>query len=314
MTTQHELSFASDFPPRDLSLKIRPVPHKRSFNITSFGPGADPAIQRTARSVSDVDLNIRPSIYSDDPEFDSQVFERERLHNRWIRDDEDWLGYKMRSDDNRKLLSCVEAHQNRTRGPLNEAPTDPTWGYYIFVTAYSDVSRQKLEPAMEALVRLTIRNLRSISSSPYGEEAAKRFKLDVVEDKEALEGASEDRVREEFCAQLRGLGMLEDDLMFRGIGSSRFTACILFDENTIEKLSNISFSIHLEKDELQIEDMSIRLIDPKWDYPAEPYPEAIEDGVPYRGADDCPVSGIAELYRRMQGDLMEEYPLLLTLA
>ncbi|KAM0348394.1 hypothetical protein ACHAPU_004364 [Fusarium lateritium] len=313
MTTHHE-SFASDFPPRDPSLEVRPVPHRRSFNIRSFGPGADPAIQRTARSVSDVDLNIRPSIYSDDPEFDSQVFEQERLHNRWIRDDEDWLEYKMRSDDNRKLLSSVEAHQNKTRGPLNEAPTDPTWGYYVFVTAYSDVARQKLEPAVEALVRLTIRNLRSISSSPYCEEAAKRFKLDVVEDKEALGGASEDRVREEFCAQLRGLGMLEDDLMFRGIGSSRFTACILFDENTIKKLSAISFSINLEKDELQVEDMSLKLIDPKWDYPAEPYPEAIEDGVPYRGADDCPVSGIAELYRRMQGDLMEEYPLLLTLA
>ncbi|KAM0245463.1 hypothetical protein ACHAP5_005419 [Fusarium lateritium] len=314
MTTQEEPNFSSNFPPRDPSLESRPVPHKRTFNIRSFGPGADPAIQKIARSVSDVDLNIRPSNYSDDPEFDSQVFERERPHNRWVRDDEDWLGYRMRSDDNRKLLSAVEGYQNKTRGPLGQAVTDPTWGYYIFVTAYSGKARQQLAPAVDALVRLTIRSLRSISISAYCEEAIKRFKLDVIEDKEALENASEDRVREEFCAQLRGLGMLEDDLMFRGIGPSRFTACILFDEDTIEKLSKISFSIYVERDEQQVEDMSLRLIDPKWNYPMEPYPDAIEDGVPYRGADDCPVTGIAELYRRMKGDLMEEYPLLWTLA
>ncbi|SPJ91957.1 uncharacterized protein FTOL_13611 [Fusarium torulosum] len=314
MTTQEEPTFWPDFPPRDPSLNSRPVPHKRSFNVRSFGPGADPAIQRIARPVGDVDLNIRPSNYSDDPEFDSQVFEMERPHNPWVRDNEDWLGYKMRSDDNRKLLSTVEDYQNKTRGPLGQAGTDPTWGYYIFVTAYSDEARQQLGPAVDALVRLTIRSLRSTSISAYCEEAIKRFKLDVVEDKEALENASEDRVREEFCAQLRGLGMLEDDLMFRGIGPSRFTACILFDEETIERLSEISFSIYVEKDEWQVEEMSLRLIDPKWDYPAEPYPEAIEDGVPYRGADNCLVTDIAELYRRMKGDLMEEYPVLLTLA
>lgn len=220
----------------------------------------------------------------------------------------------MRSDDNRKLLSAVEDYQNKTRGPLGQAVTDPTWGYYIFVTAYSDKARQQLGPAVDALVRLTIRSLRSISISAYCEEAIKRFKLDVVDDKEALENASEDRVREEFYAQLIGLWMLEDDLMFRGIGPSRFTACILFDEDTIERLSNVSFSTYVEKDEHQVEDMSVRLIDPKWDYATEPYPEAIEDGMPYRGADDCPVTGIAELYRRMKGDLMEEYPLLWTLA
>jgi hypothetical protein len=302
------------FQPRDPSLETRPVPHKRFFDICSFGPGADPSIQRTARSVSDVDLNIRPSDYSDDPEFDIQVFERERQFNMWIRDDEDWLGYRKRTDDVRKLLSALQAYQNKTSGPLGSAITDPTWGYYIFVTSYTDATRQKLEAAVEALVQLALRSLRRMSPSLYSEEAAKRFKFDVIQNREALENASEDRVREEFRAQLRGLGMFEDDLMFRGIGSSRFSACILFDENIIEKLSKISFSLDVEEDELQFDDVCVRMIDPKWDYPAHPYPNTIEDDIPYRGADSCPVTGLAELYRRMEGDLMEEYPMMDAMA
>ncbi|KAJ4254973.1 hypothetical protein NW762_009775 [Fusarium torreyae] len=310
MATHEVSSPVSNFPPRDPSLETRPVPHKRSFNIRSFGPGADPDVLRTARSVMEVDFHVRPSDYSDDPDFDSQVFERERPFNRWILDTEDWLGYKKRSDDNRKLLSAVEAYQNKTRGPLNQAVTDPTWGYYIFVTAYSEEARQKLEPAVEALELLALRSLRQLSSSPYCEEAAKRFKFDVIEDKESLENASEDRVREEFCAQLRGLGLLEDDLMFRGSGPSRFVACILLDEDRIDILSKISFSLDVEEDEFDLQDISVRMIDPKWDYPAEPYPGTTDGGEPYRGADDCPVLDLVELYRRMDGDLMGEYPMM----
>ena len=297
------------FPPRDPSLQVRAVPHKRFFDICSFGPGADPAIQRTARPVGEVDLNVRPSDYSSDHEFDSQVFERERHQNMWIREGEDWLDYKKRTDDVRKLLSALEDYRNKTRGPLGSTITDPTWGFYIFVTSYTDEASQKLEDAVEVLVQLVLRSLRRMSPSLYSEEATKRFKFDVIRNKEALESASEDRVREEFRAQLRGTGMLEDDLMFRGIGSSRFSACILFDQKIIEDLSNTSFGLDIDEDELCLEDICVRMIDPKWDYPAQPYPNTIEDDVPYRGADNCPITGIAELYRRMEGDLMKEYPI-----
>ncbi|KAF4487955.1 hypothetical protein FAGAP_11187 [Fusarium agapanthi] len=238
----------TDFPPRDPSLEIRPVPHKRSFNIRSFGPGADPAIQKTARYLSDVDLDIRPSDYSNEPEFDSQIFERERPFDRWVHDDEDWFGYKKRSDD---------------------ASTDPTWGYFVFVTSYSYLACQKLNQALENLV-----------------QANQKLKanLEVIEDKEALENASEDRVREEFRAHLRSLGVLEDDLMFRGIGTSRFSACILLGEQTISRLANCSFSLDIEWDEPRLANVLLRMIDPKWDYPAEPYPgEVDDDDRPYRG-------------------------------
>ncbi|EWG43580.1 hypothetical protein FVEG_04996 [Fusarium verticillioides 7600] len=301
----------TDFPPRDPSLEIRPVPHKRSFNNRSVGPGADPAIQKTARHLNDVDLDIRPTDYSVEPEFDSQMFERERPFNRWVRDDEDWFGYKKRSDDVRKLLSAVEAHQIKTRGPLGQAATDPTWGYFVFVTSYSNLACQKLNQALENLVQATIRSLRLMSPSLYSEEATKRFKLEVIEDKEALENASEDRVREEFRAHLRSLGVLEEDLMFRGIGISRFSACILLDEQTISRLANCSFSLDIERDEPRLADVLVRMIDPKWDYPAEPYPGELDDeDRPYRGGDYCPVTALAELYRIMDGNLMGEYPFL----
>ncbi|KAF5718305.1 hypothetical protein FGLOB1_1679 [Fusarium globosum] len=301
----------TDFPPRDPSLEIRPVPHKRSFKIRSFGPGADPAIQKTARDLSDVDLDIRPSDYSHEPEFDSQVFERERPFNRWVRDNEDWFGYRKRSDDVRKLLSAVEAHQNKTRGPLGQAATDPTWGYFVFVTSYSSLARKNINQAMENLVQATLRSLRLMSPSLYSEEATKRFKLEVIEDKEALENASEDRVREEFRAHLRSPGVLEDDLMFRGIGTSRFSACILLDEKAISRLANFSFGLDIELDEPHLANVLVRMIDPKWDYPAEPYPGVVdEDDRPYRGGDDCPATALAELYRIIDGNLMGEYPYL----
>ncbi|KAF9768272.1 hypothetical protein IL306_014458 [Fusarium sp. DS 682] len=311
MDFQEESDSKTDFPPRDPSLETRPVPYKRSFNTRSIGPGADKTIQKSARSISDVDLDVRPSDYSDDPEFDSQVFERERPFNNWIRDNEDWLGYKKRSDDVRKLLSAVEASQKKTQGPLGQAVTDPTWGYFVFVTSYSSVARQKLNQALETLVQATLRSLRLMSPSLYSEEATKRFKLEVIEDKEALENASEDRVREEFRAHLRSLGMLEDDIMFRGIGTSRCSACILLDEQTIRKLANISFCLDIERDEHRLERVFVRMIDPKWDYPEVPYPDAVDDDdVPYRGGDDCPVTALAELYRIMDGNLMGEYPFL----
>ncbi|KAM0231007.1 hypothetical protein ACHAPO_008836 [Fusarium lateritium] len=304
------MDFLSEhFQPRDPSLETRPIPYKRFFDTCAFGPGADPAIQKTARSVSDVDLNIRPSDYSNNPEFDSQVFERERQFMPWVRDEEDWLSFRKRTDDVRKLLSAVQTYRNNMSGPLGSDITDPTWGYYIFVTSYTDTARQKLEAAVEALVQLTLRSLKRMSPLLYSEEASKRFKLDVIQNREALENASEDRVREEFRAQLRGLGMLGGDIMFRGIGSGRSSACILFDEDTIRELSKLSFSLDAEEDDLQFGDVYTRMIDPKWDYPKQPYPNTIEGGVPYRGADDCPVTCLAELYRRMDGDLMEDYPM-----
>lgn len=70
-----------------------------------------------------------------------------------------------------------------------------------------------------------------------------------------------------------------------------------------------SFGLDIEEDELCLEDICVRMIDPKWDYPAQPYPNTIEDDAPYRGADNCPITGLAELYRRMEGDLMKEYPI-----
>jgi hypothetical protein len=77
---------------------------------------------------------------------------------------------------------------------------DPTWGFYIFVTDYSAKVSENIPQAMETLMGVVQRGLRYWTCPPYAEEAFRRFKLDLVEDQAALEGASYDRIREEFRA------------------------------------------------------------------------------------------------------------------
>ncbi|EKJ78682.1 hypothetical protein NXS19_010191 [Fusarium pseudograminearum] len=297
----------TDLPPRDPSLETRPIPDKRFFDVCSFGPGADLAIQRTARSVNDLDLLARPSDFSDNPESCIQWFERERHCIAGVRHDEDWLSWSKRSDVVRKILSHIQTHQNNTSSSPGSDSTDPTWGYYVFVTSYTE-SAQELEAAVEVLVQLTLRNLRHLSPSLYSEEASKRFKLNVIQNREALEDASEDRVREEFRAQLRGLGMREGDIMSRVTGSSRSSACILLDGCTISQLSCISLPLDEEQDEID-NDVYVKMIDPKWDYPIQPYPDTVKGGAPYLGEYECPAEYLAKLYLIMEGDMTKVYPM-----
>ncbi|KAF4460477.1 hypothetical protein FALBO_12740 [Fusarium albosuccineum] len=210
----------------------------------------------------------------------------------------------MRVDNIRRLIYRTEHYQDQKRGRLHAATTDPTWGYYVFVTAYSETAQSKLEAAVEALVLIMLRSLRSETAAPYADEASKRLKLDVILDKEALENASEDRVREEFRAQLRGLGLSDDEFMTRGIGSSRVSACILFDEDVIETLSKASFPDDPKRDLSAFANVLVRIVDPKWTYPAPP---TWGPGPHCRASNDWPVANLVFLYARRSGDLMFQH-------
>ena len=65
------------------------------------------------------------------------------------------------------------------------------------------------------------------------------MRFDLVEDQEALEGASYDRVRACFRAQVRGLELCddEDDTPV----AKRYLACLVLDGDKIEMLANLSF-------------------------------------------------------------------------
>ncbi|ESU12401.1 hypothetical protein FGSG_12905 [Fusarium graminearum PH-1] len=141
-----------------------------------------------------------------------------------------------------------------------------------------------------------------------GEEVSKRFKLDAIQNREALEDASEDRVREEFRAQLRGLGMREGDIMSRVTGSNHSSACILLDGCAISQLSCISLPLNEEENEID-NGVYVTMIDPKWDYPIQPYPNTVKGCATYLGEDECPAEYLAKLYIIMEGDMTKVYPM-----
>ncbi|KAK2686056.1 hypothetical protein QWA68_015296 [Fusarium oxysporum] len=138
----------------------------------------------------------------------------------------------------------------------------------------------------------------------FATEAFKRLKFDVMEDKDLLENASDDRVREEFNAYVRSLRLFLDDLRWekkrqeffndnlnRPDGPTRYGFSIILDERTIDKLAAITFPDNLDKDREVLKDISIKLVDRHWRYP-----EKAEDEFGlgsrrriYTGIDICPV-------------------------
>ncbi|RJE16526.1 hypothetical protein PHISCL_11137, partial [Aspergillus sclerotialis] len=91
------------------------------------------------------------------------------------------------------------------------------------------LSRERLPQAIANLVKAIHRRLGRFAVPIYAQEAFKRFKLSVIQDEDALSNASDDRLRDEFRAQIRGLQLSdnEEDLIHP---LARNMACLVFDE------------------------------------------------------------------------------------
>jgi hypothetical protein len=130
-------------------------------------------------------------------------------------------------------------------------------------------------------VKVTERNL-GLGLPAYASEAARRFKLDVVQDKEALEGASDDRVRAEFKSILRELNFMNE-------------------EDTVEDYSAF-------KGKNLIVDVFFGVREPtEWS-------DSDPNARPYRGADEYPSVFLRSLYLNLTsstwgGALEELFPL-----
>jgi hypothetical protein len=112
-------------------------------------------------------------------------------------------------------------------------------GFWVFITEYSPLALEKILQAIENLVKVIERNL-GLSLPAYTSEAAHRFKFDVVQDKEALEGASDDLIRGEFKSLLRGLNLMdEEDCPTPMLGST--IACLVLDKKAITILAALQF-------------------------------------------------------------------------
>lgn len=125
--------------------------------------------------------------------------------------------------------------------------SDPTWRFYIFVTTYSQTATNDLDQAVKHLLNVQHRHLKADADPPdvFANEAYHRLKFDVVTDQEALDSASDDRVRECFRAHVRSLELWDDPNEF--MPPSRNFACLVLDDKKIQMLVNLSF----QEDDIQ---------------------------------------------------------------
>lgn len=148
-----------------------------------------------------------------------------------------------------------------------------------------ETARTHLPPAIDFLVTATQRDCRRYTLPVYDEEAAKRFKLDVIQDEVVLDAASDDRIRKEFRAFLRGLRVIDDEDRIRG--PARNSACIVLDEENIAALAGL----RLPDDDLVRdfgvvgEKNTVKLVDFYWE-------RAGTNEWSYRGTGRCSVIGL----------------------
>lgn len=166
---------------------------------------------------------------------------------------------------------------------------------------------------MENLVKVTERSLGD-SLLAYTSEAARRFELKVVQDQNALDGASDDRVREEFKSLLRGLNFMnEDDHPVPMLGWTM--ACLVLDEMAIYMLANLEFGEEgTRRDYKDFQGKSIKIVDVLWVRQPTEWPDSVPNARPYRGVDECPIVFLGNLYLDLtkstwSGALRELFPL-----
>lgn len=194
--------------PINATLKSRPVPDTRVFAPYAIGPGADPNIGKTVKSMGQLDALAHPT-----------------QHDGVL-------------NSTRNLLALVENY-SQLAYEIGEPPEyyrsqDPTWGFYVFVTAYSEEHRNAVPVVLDKIIESTRHNLNARNTGQaYAEEAFRRFKLEVIEDESALSEASYDRVRAEFSAMLRGKPIF-DPMMLGGPASNM--AFLMLDAESIEKI------------------------------------------------------------------------------
>jgi hypothetical protein len=249
------------------------VPEKKLFTaVRSVGSGAAADIKSQVRAVKDIEQSSSDDLRA--------------CGNDWYQD----------------LLDEIETFAERVHHDEDLEPTnDPTWGFRVFVTSsYSPEARERLPRALANWMRAQEWALQqTIGQRDYQQEIIRRFKLDVVED-ESLENASDDRVREEFRAWMKGLDFTprgEEEEHATGLLSTVYNPseniCLVLDEARIAMLADLTFD-ELKDDLKRFESMTVRAIDGTWRRPAE-----VRTNETYRGVGDISIIGLAELFTVM---------------
>jgi hypothetical protein len=208
----------------------------------------------------------------------------------------------------RNLLKVVESMENvRSDDGKVILERDPTWGFYVFVTDYSTEVSENIPRAMETLMGVVQHELRDWACLPHAEEAFRRFKLDLVEDQAALEGASYDRIRAEFRAliqaKLRDLKSSSEDWdgkeEFDLWPWVRYLACLVLDGAAVSMLANVPPFENLEEhDRFLNNKVVLKVIDSFWQRP----PPIVLTDEEYRGVVDCSIGRLPLLYYELKSD------------
>lgn len=270
--------------PPDPKLTTRPVPRTRTYTPQSYGPGAASNIRNLVCDPEQVRAESDPTTYLNP--LDAQYSH-------------------ILQDGIYRLLKEVADYETIFDGNDEILGVDPTWGFYAFVVDYDPDTLGKIPTAMHNLIEVTRRNIRVQSTSAYTDEAFCRFKIDVVQDEEALSGASDDRIREEFRAYLRGLHQLSDDGVIHG--AVRNYACLKLNQPVVCMLAGLTFPDDLREDWRLFRENTIKLVDAWWEQPATNISA-------YRGVDCCPITSLTYFYREVSmgansGAMQDLWPL-----
>lgn len=113
--------------PTDPSLESRPAPWKRVFPVRSFGPGASPDIGQRITSLDDLDRAASTTGGTED----------------------------LIAKDNRDLVEAIEKWQDVSwRDDDRPVEPDPTWGYFLFLTDYTQAVTEAVPQALDNLVKV----------------------------------------------------------------------------------------------------------------------------------------------------------------
>ena len=270
--------------PTDPTLASRPVPRKKAFPVRSFGPGTT--------------IDTSPAAFNN--------WNAYELKSYWK--DFDRVAAPSLGEDrheNARLLQELR-HSEACSWRDDETFTpQPTWGYYVFLTDYDQVTKDSLSRAMENWVEVTRRS-QGADANPlnlYADEVFRRFKLDLVEDQDALESASVDRVRACFRAHVRSLDLTDDDdEHYPWVGSVHKEVCFVLNAEKVQMLANLSFREDGDRmAEFRIWfECWLQAVDITWERPETTYSK-------YRGTRDIDIASLGRAYIVVDGLGLEAY-------
>ena len=270
--------------PTDPTLTLRPVPRKKDFPVRSFGPG-------TA-------IDASPAAFNNWNGYELKAYweEFERVAAPSLGED---------LYENARLLEDLRHNEACSWREDETFTPQPTWGYYVFLTDYDQITKDSLPRAMENLVEVTRRSQGADATPPnlYADEVFRRFRLDLVEDQDALESASFDRVRACFRAHVRSLELTDDDDEHHPwVGSVHNKVCFVLNAKNVQMLANLTFREDGDKlAEFRVWlECRLQAVDIAWERPETTYSK-------YRGVRDIDIASLGRAYIVVDGLDLEAY-------